>query len=334
MKPISESPDTLTTRFGQSVLEASWVGSTAHSRLVGGVGEGIIHGVFDGAINILLAGGLVSLVPQAVGRGPLNLTLRLPAGPPRMSSIGVRIGDKVKVRGPTLELGDCGRVSFRFARIYSPGSNLARQMVEEDEIAANLEVATKAAVLCGNMAGLGGLLGMLRPGMAGEPYENLNIFASAALHRVVRLEEAFFAEDENLMEDAVSGLVGLGPGLTPSSDDMLAGLVLLCVLYAENHGFPRRASRLIAQAALTAARGRTTTLSEEFLIQAALGRGNEPVMRLCTALLTGGQKSVERETRRVLSIGETSGTDTVLGILLGTILCAGRRSGFARREFG
>ena len=44
-------------------------------------------------------------------------------------------------------------------------------------------------------------------------------------------------------------------------------------------------------------------------------------MRLCAALLTGGRKSVERETRRVLLIGETSGTDTVLGIVLGTMFC-------------
>jgi hypothetical protein len=34
----------------------------------------------------------------------------------------------------------------------------------------------------------------------------------------------------------------------------------------------------------------------------------------------------------VLAIGETSGTDTVLGIVLGTIFCAGRQSSLALRE--
>ena len=113
---------------------------------------------------------------------------------------------------------------------------------------------------------------------------------------------------------------------------MLAGLVLLCVLYAKNSGCAQRASRLIAQVIAEEARGRTTILSEEYLRQAASGRGNEPVMRLCTALLTGGRESVERETRRVLAIGESSGTDTVLGIVLGTMLCMGRQSSLAQRE--
>ena len=160
----------------------------------------------------------------------------------------------------------------------------------------------------------------------------LNIFASAALPRVVRLGRAFRSEDKNSLTDAITELIGLGPGLTPSSDDMLAGLVLLCVLYAKNSGRARRASRLIALVTAEEARGRTTVLSEEYLMQAASGRGNEPVMRLCAALLTGERESVERETRRVLAIGETSGTDTVLGIVLGTMLCMGRRSSLTWSE--
>lgn len=329
MNPNPAALGPVSTASTSSILEATWVGSTAHSRLAVDGEEGVIHGVFDGAINILLASGLISLVPEAVERGPLNVTLRLPVGLRNISSLGVRTGDKVRVRESTLELGSHHRVSFRSAGIYVPKRKFTLPMLADDEIAANLEVARKTALLFGNMAGLGGLLAMLRPGAAPQ---GLNIFASAAVHRIVRLEEAFFSEDEDLVRGAVSELIGLGPGLTPSSDDMLAGLVLLSVLFAENRGSPSRASRLIAQAASAEARGRTTTLSEEYLMQAALGRGNEPVLRFCTALLTGGRRAVEREMSSVLSIGGTSGTDTVLGILLGTMLCMGSGSGLARRE--
>ena len=135
-----------------------------------------------------------------------------------------------------------------------------------------------------------------------------------------------------MLTDAVSDLIGLGPGLTPSSDDTLAGLVLLCVLYAKNFGRAQPAILLVAQAVAEMPRGRTTTLSEEFLLQAASGRGNERVMGLCAAVLTGARESVERETRRVLAIGETSGTDAVLGIVLGTMFCTGRRFGLEERE--
>lgn len=331
MRSSSGSQDTLSTQFGLSVIEASSVGRTAYSRLKEG-GEGTVNGVFDAAINILFAGGLVSLVPEVVQRGPLNVTLRLPIEPLKMSSFGVRTGDKVTVRGLTLELGDHQLISFGSAKIYSPKHKFTLPMLTDNEIEANLEVVRKTALLFGNMAGLGELLTLMAPAAARATAGNLNIFASSALCRIIRLEQAFRSEEKCTLTDAVSELVGLGPGLTPSSDDMLAGLVLMCVLYAKNRGCVKRASQLIAQVTAKESRGRTTLLSEEYLRQAASGRGNEPVMRLCAALLTGRRESVERETRLVLAIGETSGTDTVLGIVLGTMLCTGKQSSLAQRK--
>jgi hypothetical protein len=329
LKSVSLNIQSTQLRF--SILEASSIGRAAYSRLKKG-GEGTVHGVFDAAINILFTGGLVSLVPEVVERGPLNVTLRLPIGPLKMSSLGVRAGDKVRVQDSTLELGDRYIVSFGSAEIYSPKQKFTLLMLADDEIEANTESMRKTALLFGNMAGLGELLFLTPPGAAKAKARNLNIFSSSALPRIVRLEQAFRAGEKNALTDAVSDLIGLGPGLTPSSDDMLAGLVLLCVLYAKNRGGKQRASQLIARATAEETRGRTTTLSEEYLRQAASGRGNEPVMRLCASLLTGGQESVERETRRVLAIGETSGTDTVLGIILGTMLCMDRRLILTNRE--
>jgi hypothetical protein len=205
-------------------------------------------------------------------------------------------------------------------------------MLEKNAMAANLEVMEKTALLFGNVSGLGALLAMVRPRATGVKAGDLNIFATAAISRIIRLEQAFRSEESKALAGAVSELIGLGPGLTPSSDDMLAGLVLLCVLYADNSGRAQDNCRLIAQATAAEASGRTTILSEEYLREAAAGRGNEPVTRLCAALLTGGRESVARETRRVLAIGATSGTDMVLGLALGAMLCTGRRSGLSGRE--
>ena len=332
MNPDSASMGTSPRRLDATILEASSVGSTARCRLKGNGRDGVIHGVFDGAISVLLTSGLICLVPEAVERGPLNVTLRLPVGSPKMSSIGVRTGDKATVRGSTLELGNGHRIAFGLAEIYSPGRRFESPVLEANEVAANLEVMRKTALRFGSGAGLGELLALMGP-TAKVARGNLNIFASAALPRIVRLEQAFRSEERSALADATRELIGLGPGLTPSSDDMLAGLVLLGLLYAENGGRAQRRSRLIAEVAAAEALGRTTLLSQEYLREAASGRGNEPVMRLCLALLTGGGNSVERETRRVLEIGETSGTDTVLGVVLGTKLCMGGQSGLASREF-
>jgi len=249
-----------------------------------------------------------------------------------MSSLGVRSRDRVVRNNSGLEVGPRHRVSFGSARTYSPRRKFPLPNLEEREILANLEAATNTALLRGNKAGLGELLTLARPGEAAVEASGLNMFASAALPRILRLEEAFLSGEKTMITEAVGELVGLGPGLTPSSDDMLAGLVLLCVLYAKNFGRAQRAIPVVARAVAEQPRGRTTILSEEFLRQAASGRGNERVMRLCTSMLTEGRESVERETERVLAIGETSGTDTVLGVTLGTMLCAGRRFGSDERE--
>ncbi len=274
------------------------------------------------------------MVPEAVERGPLNITLRLPVGTPMASTFGVRMGEKVRAQGLTLELGNHVRILFGSAGIYSPKRKFTLPMLEENQIEANLEVVKKTALLYGNMAGLGELFPLTRLGAASTKAGNLNIFASAAIDRIIRLEQALLSEQKDALAGAVRELIGLGPGLTPSSDDMLAGLVLLCVLYARNGGRGQHACQLLAQVAAAEAPGRTTILSEEYLIQASSGRGNEPVMRLCAAMMTGRQESVERETRRVLAIGGTSGTDIVLGIVLGTMLCIGRRPTLAWRESG
>jgi hypothetical protein len=331
LKTRSVSLGALSTQLMFSILETSSIGHIAYSRLKPGE-EGVVHGVFDSAINILFAKGLVSLVPETAQRGPLNITLRLPVGSPKMSSLGIQTGDKVTVQGSVLKLSDRYLVLFGSAMKYSPKHKLTLPMLTDIEIEANLEVITKTALLFGNLAGLGELLALLPLDVDEATTRKLNIFASFALNRIVRLEQAFSSEEREALKDAVRELVGLGPGLTPSSDDMLAGLILLCVLYAKNCECPQHASQLLAQVITEETRGRTTIISEEYLRQAASGRGNEPVVRLCNALLTGERESVELETKRVLATGETSGTDTVLGIVLGTMFCISKQSGLTRRK--
>jgi len=271
-------PSALPTLF-RFTLQASSVGSVAYSRLKESE-EGIVHSVFDAAINILVPRGLVSLVSEAIQRGPLNITLPLPAAESGMSSLGVGSGDKVKVHGFALELGECCLITFGSAAIYSSKQKFTAPMLAINEIEDNLEVMRKTGILFGNMSGIGKLLALTLPSADGTMGRKLNIFTSSALPRIVKLEQAFHSEEKNALTAAVRELIGLGPGLTPSSDDMLAGLVLLCVHYSKNCDRAQRATRLLVQATREEARGRTTILSEEYLRQASAGRGNEPATRL------------------------------------------------------
>jgi hypothetical protein len=312
-----------------TTLEATSLGSVALDRL--SVGKGAVQSVFDGAINVMFPGGLVCLVPESAGKGPLNVTLKLPDVTAGLQSLAAEVGGEVVVNGPILELCGDRQILLTHAEIYHPNHSFRLPLVERERVWANSEAMRMVAIESGKMAGLGGLLELLTPIPAGAVNGKLNIFASAALMRIASLEKALLKEDRGALASAVHDLVGLGPGLTPSSDDMLAGLVLLSGLYSANGGRTSHSIRLLSEVIGEEVCGRTTRLSEEFLLQACSGNGNEPVLGLCSALLTGRKRSVEEETIRVLQIGETSGTDMILGVVLGARFCSGLPSGLAGR---
>ena len=141
-----------------------------------------------------------------------------------------------------------------------------------------------------------GLLGS-RPGLPSA--DTSGLAESAAVRRATQA-----LKDQDLM-GTVSQLGGLGPGLTPSGDDVLAGILLVASLTE------RFSSRELRAAADTA---RTHDISRSFLRWAANGHSIEPVHDLLAAIATG-LPTCEAE-KAVAAIGATSGHDLLLGLRL------------------
>ncbi len=107
--------------------------------------------------------------------------------------------------------------------------------------------------------------------------------------------------------DGAAGLIGLGPGLTPSGDDLIGGA--LCALHAAGRG--EICARLAAWA-LPLARERTNRISKAHLACAAEGESGEVVSEAILALLSGDPFALER----IGAIGHTSGWDALAGAAL------------------
>ncbi len=107
--------------------------------------------------------------------------------------------------------------------------------------------------------------------------------------------------------DAAAGLIGLGPGLTPSGDDLVGGV--LCALHAA--GFKEAATRL-AGWALPIATTATSRISYAHLACAAEGECGETLNDAMVALLSGQPPDLQR----IDSIGHTSGWDALAGVAL------------------
>lgn len=134
----------------------------------------------------------------------------------------------------------------------------------------------------------------------------------------VLLAERCAAGDLAHAVDAAERIVGLGPGLTPSGDDVLAGLLVsmraLGSVVPGGHPAIRLADWL--GAAVTAHAGtRTTALAATLLGCAARGEAGAEV----AAVLRGiaGLEPLRPAARRLLTAGHTSGTDLVWGLMAG-----------------
>jgi hypothetical protein len=105
---------------------------------------------------------------------------------------------------------------------------------------------------------------------------------------------------------AVGALLGRGPGLTPSGDDVLAGFVLGCLAFG--HLIPGVVAALAQLAPIT-----TTALSAQLLAHALAGECVPEVADFVAAL--SGRGELRSALEHLLAVGNTSGAALATGVL-------------------
>ena len=111
---------------------------------------------------------------------------------------------------------------------------------------------------------------------------------------------------------AVHRLIGLGPGLTPSGDDVMAGMLI--ALHAT--GQRGRVEALAGFVAKTPV-GRTSPLSRVFLEVAGEGLPSAAMHAVIDSLLAHDVAALPEAVERLTGIGHTSGWDMLAGAVLG-----------------
>ena len=135
------------------------------------------------------------------------------------------------------------------------------------------------------------------------------------------------------VDTSLRSLVGFGPGLTPSGDDALIGL--LCALGRAGEADLATALREPVRALLR----RTTPVSIHSLCLALDGHVAEATVAVVDAALGAGTTAVpvgdarvRRAVETLLGVGATTGADTLVGVLAGLATVAFTRD--ARRAPG
>jgi hypothetical protein len=140
-----------------------------------------------------------------------------------------------------------------------------------------------------------------------------------------RLGLALAGEGRAALRDAVDGLLGLGPGLTPAGDDVLVG-ALAGVLAAAPAAEPMMENRPgagpaalaeVVREVLERDPGRTTALSAALLDQALRGFALPELSALLRAVDASPDGRLRRAAEALVAVGGSSGTALAHGLLLG-----------------
>jgi hypothetical protein len=116
---------------------------------------------------------------------------------------------------------------------------------------------------------------------------------------------------------AARGLAGLGPGLTPSGDDLLAGFAAAWTLVGQSLGLDGAARARVTAALVGGAEHGASPLGLAWLRHACRGELLEPMTRFVDILLAAETRDLVPAARDALAVGSSSGTDWMAGFLLG-----------------
>ena len=148
-------------------------------------------------------------------------------------------------------------------------------------------------------------VGGLRPGVVRTAGVAVRLLLDAA----IRCDAASLTR-------AARGLAGLGPGLTPSGDDLLAGFAAAWILVGDALGLDRVARERVTAALFAGAELRASALGRVWLEHAVRGELLEPMTRFVATLLAAEPPELGAVVRGALAVGSSSGTDWMVGFLL------------------
>ncbi|MHA1151182.1 MAG: oxamate carbamoyltransferase subunit AllH family protein [Alphaproteobacteria bacterium] len=294
-------PDGAVTGAVRGAIAVPEIGPDA-ARALAGVGTGRVAAVFARSIYLRTSRGWACAGPPGLGSGPLNLLCDLPVTMD-WAARGLRPGAEIGIGEKTIDLGRGLVLALDGARVWRPAPSGPWSRESLGEGLRALDRLT-AAVLP-----TAGLASFLRSGGTAASAEARMAAPNVAiLHAWLQSAPGSNTSPPHSVLKAAMGLLGLGPGLTPSGDDYLGGLLIALRLL--NRG--ALAARLWTGLEAAAAR-RSVELSVAHLRAAAAGRGSAALHAALNVLVAGRTGHLPAVLKRIEAIGHTSGWDALAG---------------------
>lgn len=283
--------------------------------VLGNGGGGRVHSVFATALNLQAGEGLLTLLSAGRGLSPGGLLLQERVDFTRLGLTrgeravwcGGRLG--LPLRNREIELAGAEVVDLTMPKAFAPAACRHRNILcLAGEIPAREEAGQ----------GLAPLLCLVWPAC---PYEMPQNHYTRHLLPVARvLAQCLGRRQAQALEALAGRFAGCGPGLTPSSDDFLCGV--MAALHAQaaaglvGAGYAAEAAGALARGACP----KTGAISAGFLRHAASGRFDEDMLALAAAFFSpASPELLRRAAGALMEHGSSSGCDTLTGFCFGLL---------------
>jgi hypothetical protein len=150
-------------------------------------------------------------------------------------------------------------------------------------------------------------------------------FFSRAIHPIIAITKACLNKEIVQVAQIGRELIGLGPGLTPSGDDFMGGLLFvfhwLKRIFPEDFFWDDQPILNLIDWSFS----RTNPISHAILRDLSSGHGPEPLHDILNFLLCGGdQEKMALDIDRLCGVGHSSGSDIIAGLLTGMLMVRGK----------
>jgi hypothetical protein len=275
---------------------------------------GKVHSIFNKATNITFDETLLSLLSDELPRMPNSVRLRSVVTDELLPNLKPDM--QVCVGNDTLVITPCN-FSFHLSNtpLWEPRPDVTAYLWNREIVTQHTRLLTRFLARKPYQDGLAPLIGPL---FLGQPLQETPL-SWLAMPKLRLLAQASWQQNIAGVEEATLGLAGLGPGLTPSGDDVLGGFAAVMALLSSQLSADSKSRKHIAATITAVAKPRTTKLSAALLEYASRGELSEPFGTLLLSLMLPAEKieTVLKAADGVLAFGASSGRDTLLGMLLG-----------------
>lgn len=290
-------------------------------RVINRISNGSVFGKSKRGIFIQPPDDLTIYISFENFRGPLTLNL---SG----SSVlldQIKPGNPVVLKKSEFLFPDTGlRISLEQAEIWQQNRNHLKSRLHQDQLE---NVVSQAKKISGNES----LFPLLEMVISGDPaplpdHPGLTERFFKVLDAMRGLSPGPSVETRDIL-NALTGLLGAGPGLTPLGDDFILGVLLTQNRWrhlispnlaqfkkGDSTSRPYKTLNHQNQIILENAREKTTRLSYSLLTCAVEGSADERILKILDGLIAG-EEIQDQDLTRLLNWGSSSGIAVLAGMI-------------------